>query len=202
MSEINYKPNSKKFKEEQQNEEKRVEKVINGPVKIKKKNEIRKLADVFISEDVTNVKSYVVMDVLIPAIKKAIVDIVTDGVHMIFYGGTKRNGVSRGDKISYVDYSKRGGSDYSRVGGSDTHTSYSSDVFTFETRAEAEEMLAQMDGLVEKYGMVRVLDLYDMVGKTCDHTAHKYGWTSTRSAEVVRVRDGYVVKMPRALPID
>lgn len=203
MSEIKYTPNSKKFKEEQKTEEKRIDKVINGPVKIKKKNEIRKLADVFISEDVTNVKSYVVMDVLIPAIKKAIVDIVTDGVHMIFYGGAKRSGNSRMDKISYVDYSKRSNYDHDRFGGgvSDTRTSYSSDVFTFETRAEAEEMLAQMDGLVEKYGMVRVLDLYDMVGRSCDHTANKYGWTSTRSAEVVRVRDGYVIKMPRALPI-
>ena len=69
-----YKPNSHKSKEEQKNlvPEKRVEKVISGTVKSKKKSEMQKFADVFISEDVNNVKSYIVMDVLVPAIKKAI----------------------------------------------------------------------------------------------------------------------------------
>jgi hypothetical protein len=202
MIENNFKPNSHKSKEEQKLPEKRVEKVITGNVKVKKKNDIRKLADVFISEDVTNVKSYVLTDVIVPAIKKAIVDVVSDGVHMLFYGGARRNKDSRVDKISYVDYSKRNNYDDRRASTNDLRTSYSSDQFTFETRGEAEEVLAQMDGIVEKYGMVRVLDLYDMVGKTCDHTANKYGWTSTRNATVERVRDGYVIKMPRALPID
>lgn len=83
-----YKPNSHKSKEEQKNlvPEKRVEKVISGTVKPKKKSEVQKFADVFISEDVNNVKSYIVMDVLVPAIKKAISDIVTNGIDMILYG--------------------------------------------------------------------------------------------------------------------
>ena len=56
-----YKPNSHKFKEEQKEStsEKKVEKVISGTAKSKKKNEIQKFADVFISEDVNNVKSYI-----------------------------------------------------------------------------------------------------------------------------------------------
>ena len=59
-----YKPNSHKSKEEQKNlvPEKRVEKVISGTVKSKKKSEMQKFADVFISEDVNNVKSYIVME--------------------------------------------------------------------------------------------------------------------------------------------
>ena len=83
-----YKPNSHKSKEEQKDlvPEKRVEKVISGTVKPKKKSEMQKFADVFISEDVNNVKSYIVMDVLVPAIKKAISDIVTNGIDMILYG--------------------------------------------------------------------------------------------------------------------
>ena len=204
MSEIKYPSNSHKAKEEAKTEERRVGKIVTGNVKEKKKGEFNKLADVFISEDVRNVKSYVVMDVLIPAIKKAIVDIVTDGVHMIFYGGAKRrDGGSRFDKVSYVDYSKSSRYPDDRYSTTrDTRVSYSSDQFTFETRGEAEEVLAQMDGILEKYGVVRMLDLYDMVGKSCDHTANKYGWTSTRNAEITRVRDGYVIKMPRPYPID
>lgn len=56
-----------------------------------KKSEMQKFADVFISEDVNNVKSYIVMDVLVPAIKKAISDIVTNGIDMILYGETGKS---------------------------------------------------------------------------------------------------------------
>lgn len=81
-----YKPNSHKSKEEQKDlvPEKRVEKVISGTVKPKKKSEMQKFADVFISEDVNNVKSYIVMDVLVPAIKKAISDIVTNAAGLCY----------------------------------------------------------------------------------------------------------------------
>ena len=102
-----YKPNSHKSKEEQKDlvPEKRVEKVISGTVKPKKKSEMQKFADVFISEDVNNVKSYIVMDVLVPAIKKAISDIVTNGIDMILYGEagkSKKN--STASKVSYQKY--------------------------------------------------------------------------------------------------
>ena len=79
MSDPVYTPNSHKYKEQQNaspTEEKKVTKVVNGPVKTKR-NDVRKLADIFISEDISNVKSYIFMDVLVPAIKKAIYDIVS-----------------------------------------------------------------------------------------------------------------------------
>ena len=58
-----------------------------------------------------------------------------------------------------------------------------------------------MDEMMEEYGIVRVADLFDLVGITGDYTDNKYGWTNIRNAEVVRVRDGYKIKMPRAMPI-
>ena len=89
-----YGPNSHKSKEAQKegaaSSDKKVEKVISGSAKPKKKGEMQKFADVFISEDVGNVKSYILMDVLVPAIKKAISDIVTNGIDMILYGETGR----------------------------------------------------------------------------------------------------------------
>ena len=82
MSDPVYTPNSHKYREEQKTaaststpapDEKRVQKVVKNPARTKK-NEVRKLADIFISEDISNVKSYIFMDVLVPAIKKAIYD--------------------------------------------------------------------------------------------------------------------------------
>ena len=59
-----------------------------------------------------------------------------------------------------------------------------------------------MQDMIDRYGVVRVDDMYDMAGLTAPYTSHRYGWTSVRNAESVRVRDGYIIKMPRAVPID
>ena len=69
-------------------------------------------------------------------------------------------------------------------------------------RGEAQDVLDRMDELMDTYGLVRVADLYDLVGITGNYTDNKYGWTNIRNAEIVRVRDGYMIKMPRAVPID
>lgn len=98
----NYRSNSHKAKAEaKEAAEKKVDKVVTGNVKRKKKSEVSKFKDVFISEDVSNVKSYIFLDVLVPAIKKAVSDIVKDGIDMMLYGD-KRSG-SRGSS-SYVSY--------------------------------------------------------------------------------------------------
>lgn len=198
----NYKPNSHKFRAEQKaKEEKKVEKVVKGKVKVKKKNEVRKFADIFISEDVSNVKSYVFMDVLVPAIKKAISDIVTDGIDMILYGGTGHGKKSSGaSKISYRSYYDRRDDDRRTT---KTRTGYDFDDVVLESRGEAEEVLTRLDELVDTYGFASVADLYDLVGITCKYTDNKYGWTNIRNAEPVRARGGgYVLKLPKVLPID
>ena len=59
-----------------------------------------------------------------------------------------------------------------------------------------------MIDVIEQYNVVSVLDLYDMVDMSAPHTANKYGWTNLRNADVVRVRDGYVIKLPKPFPID
>ena len=199
-----YKPNSHKYKEDQNRSapEKKVEKVIAGTVKSKKKSEIRKFTDVFISEDINNVKSYILLDVLIPAIKKAISDIVTNGIDMILYGETgKTKSNSIASKISYRSYydGRNGRRDYSAIR---TKISYNYDDIIFDNRGEAEDVLSRMDELISTYGLVSVADLYDLVGVTGNYTDNKYGWTNIRNASVIRVRDGYMLKLPKALPLD
>lgn len=199
-----YKPNSNKYKEEQaanaKKDEKRVEKVVTGKVITKKEGFFTKMFKGFISEDAKDVKSYVFGDVLIPAIKKAISDIVTDGIDIILYGESRgKRGRSTADRVSYRNYYDRSDS-YRRPAPS--YNDYSYDNIILETRGEAEEVLARMDELMDTYGLVRVADLKDLVGITGTYTDNKYGWTNIRSAEVIRVRDGFTIKMPRAVVID
>ena len=205
MAELDYKPNSKRYKTEQKDapaDKKKVEKVVKGAVKTRKKSGVSKLKDTFISEDVSNVKSYILMDVLIPAAKKAISDIVRDGIDMILYGDTHRGrSSSSASYVSYRSYSDRDRRD-NRYESSRSRTIYEPDDIILESRVEAEEVLERMNELLDNYGIVSVADLYDLVGKSCDYTANRYGWTNIRNAEPVRVRDGYLLKMPKVGPID
>ena len=194
--------NSRKGRAEAKNatEGKRAEKIVSGKVKTKK-NDMRKLTDIFISEDVANVKNYILMDVLVPSIKKAIYDIVVNSLDMSLFGGRGNGRRSTAEKVSYRDYNGVSRRDERSYGSSRTASGYSYDDIILETRGEAEAVLARMDEIMEEYEIVRVADLYDLVGVTGEHTDNKYGWTNIRNAEVERVRDGYRIKMPRALPI-
>lgn len=177
---------------------KRAEKVVHGKVKTKRNN-TRKLTDVFITEDVSNVKDYVLFDVVVPSIKKALYDLVVGALDMTLFGG-RGNSDKRyiSDKISYKDYngiSRRNDSRRSEPRG----RSYSYDDIVLETRGEAESVLSRMDEIIDEYGEVRVADLYDLVGITGEYTDNKYGWTNIHNAKAVRTRDGYRLEMPRAI---
>lgn len=179
---------------------KRAEKVVHGKVKTKK-NEMRKLADIFISEDAANVKNYIILDVIVPSVKKAIYELIVGALDMTLYGGRGNGKRPTADKVSYRDYNGVSRRDDRSYGVSRTTSGYSYDDIVVETRGEAEAVLSRMDEIMEEYEIVRVADLYDLVGITGDYTDNKYGWTNIRNAKIVRVRDGYKIDMPRALPI-
>ena len=199
-----YKSNSHRSKEgktEALTDRKKVEKVVHGRVRTKPKSGVSKITDVFISEDAANVKSYIVMDVLVPAVKKAISDIVRDGIDMILYGESRgRKSSSASGYVSYRDYSRS--DDRDRFRDSRSRSSYAHDDIISDSRGEADEVLTRMDELIDTYGNVSVADLYDLVGKSSEYTDNKYGWTNVRNAEPIRVRDGYMLKLPKALPIN
>ena len=197
-----YESNSHKFKEQKAlAEREKVKKAaIKGKVKIKKKKGLNKIAGDIISADAKNVKSYVLMDVLIPSLKKAISDIVTNGIDMILYGESKPK---KGTKSNYVSYDRFANDQrYTERQSSTTRVRYSVDDIIFESKRDAEEVIIGMDQIIDQYGVVRVADLYDLVGMTGNYTDNRYGWDDIRTADITRTRDGdYVLRMPRARPI-
>ena len=206
MSNIDYTPNSRKLGAEQKEastERKKVDKVVTG-VATRKPDNVRKLTNLFAPGDMSSIKDYLIMDVIVPATKKMISEIVRNGIDMLMYGetGRSKNYNGNSDKVSYRSY--YGSNDSNRSNsGSRTRSVFDYDNIMIPTRQEAEEVIRQMDAIVEKYGTVSVADLYDLCGVT-DHNYMnaKYGWTSIRTAEAIRVRDGYILKLPRAMPLD
>lgn len=199
-----YKNNSYAHRErmkESDKAEKPIKKVVRGNVKTKKKSDLYRLADVFIAEDVRSVKAYALMEVIIPAVKKALYDVICDSTGMIL--GEGKRDTRRWGNSSYVSY-RSYSDDRSRRRTDETryNTNFDREDIVYESKAEAEAVLERMDACLDQYGVVKVADMYDAAGLTAPFTANKYGWTSLRNAETVRVRDGYIIKLPKAMPLD
>ena len=211
MNKEEYASNSNKSKAAEQQkaieERRKVEKIVQGPVKVKKKSGLRKLTDTFISEDVSDVKTYVVKDVIVPNVKKLIWEMFTGGLDIALNGkngSSYRNTKSNASRVSFRDYSN----DYNRSRQGSENSSrnrggYSCDDIIFGSRGEAEEVLSQMiEQLAEYNGTpVAVGDLYALVGLNHNPTDYKYGWTDLGNAYVERCRDGYMLKLPRPVSI-
>lgn len=209
-----YKSNSYKDKKERSVEPRQITNDISEtkisrlapkePVKVRKRSGLSRSFDEFVRDDLNKVKEFAITDVIVPAIKKSISDIFKTGIDMILYHG-ETGGSSRrypdSSKVSYRSYydsaSARRPSSYS-----DRRNAYYCDERIFDTRGEAEAKLAQLDDIMARYHLVRVADYCEIVGITGTYTDNDYGWTDLRTAEVVRVREGYIIRMPRALPID
>lgn len=182
-------------------EARKIQKVVSSPVKVKKKSGLTKFADVFVQEDGQNVKNYIFSEVLIPALKKLFDDVVTNALHMFLYGEDSRydRSHSPSSKISYLgsyyNYSKNETPRYSPTG-------FDFDDVVIRSKGEAEEVLYRMSEILDKYKVVTVADYNEMVGITGPYTSNRYGWTSLRTATIVRVRDGYIIRLPKAMPID
>lgn len=209
---MDYNPNSNRFltkdkpTEEENLGKKKVDKVVSGSVKTKKKSSLSKFADMFIEEDKDTVVGYLLSEVLIPSFKKMVSDTIKTGIDKMLYGDAE---VSRSNspasKISYSKY-YNDKSSYSRSSSTAPVTNrrdtYEYNNIVLETRGDAEAVLMGMDDIIAKYEIVSVADLYDLVGIAGSYTDYKYGWTDIRSARIERVRDGYVIRMPKALPLD
>lgn len=203
-------PNSHKYKAEQKakTDEKRVvAKPLTGGVRVRKKSPTRKFADIFNTDDVSNMKSYLLTDVVMPTIKKLIFDTIRDGAEMLIYGETRpRNGSKKtyhSNYISYDRFSDRDSRDYRPSNGYKQKESYISPFdYEFDSRIDAENVLMELRGALKEYGIVSIADLTELLQITGEYTDNRYGWTNLDNARITRTRDGYVLDLPKARPIE
>lgn len=204
----NYKPNSNRYNElkaQQSIEEansKKLESVVSGNVSMRKKTTLKKVADIFFQKDINDVKSYLIMDVLVPEIRDALYNLVMNGLDMMLYDG-KRTRKSSSNTMR-VNYSAKYNNQTSIPETSNSSPRIKSglnfDDVVFDDRMDAEEVLNQMLNIIEQYDSVSVADFCELAGIPGEYTDRKYGWTSLGAAEVKRLSGGgYVLKLPRVI---
>ncbi len=200
-------------KKETEPEVKKVSKIITGKVITRKKSLGKRFIEAFIGDDAGgSVGGYILYDVLVPAIKNTLSDMVKGGTEMLLFPGENRSGsrTSRDRGKSYVSYNSYGGRDRDRDRDRDRGRDRSSqnrarhnfDDIVIGSRGEAEEVLSNLVDLTVDYNQATVADLYELVGITGNFTDNKYGWTDLRSASVSRVRDGYLLNLPKCILLD
>lgn len=191
-----HKPNSNRYKKETA-ERNNVQKVVSGGAKVKKKTGFSKLRDVLIADDIHEVTNSIIFDILIPAGKKTLLDIVETAM----YGDSGRSRSRNSSSTVSYENCYRDQRRSSRQ-NANVRSAYSYDDIVFDTRGDAEMVLESMDEWIDRYETVSVGDLYDMAGITGKFTDYNYGWTNIRTANVARVRDGYIIRLPKPSPIN
>lgn len=181
--------------------EKKLDKVVTGAARTKKKSEARKFFNIFVPDDTENVKSSILSDVIVPGVKAAIADVIS----IVLFGDTGRIGgrKSGGSRIAYQKYYDDRRDDRREYGRPRAAVGFEYDDIVFETRGDADLVLDQLESAIAKYDVASVADLYDLAGVTCrNYTANRYGWSDIQAAKVVRTSDGYVIRLPRAVQIN
>lgn len=183
--------------------EKRAKKEHHNPVvkkkpSTRKKNEAVRLLELFLPEDLNDTKETIISDYVIPSIRNAALNVVS-----YLLGGdgqiaTTKNSYQR---TSYqAHYNKRNAN-------TRTENVKNSDLgyrdLIFDTRADAANVLAAMNDALDMYGIVSVAEFYEFADISTENWAvNKYGWTDLSSASILHVRGGYILKLPKALPIE
>ena len=182
---------------------------VTSNVIVKKESEGAKFKKKFFAEDVKTVGGHVLDSVIVPSLQKILSDIVKGGIDYLIYGSKGSRSNSGPGIISYSNYYNRNG-----VIGAPTYTNpingnsqrpstlYSVNEVVFPERADAEEVLLKMRESISSYGMVSVADFYDLINQRCSFTDQKWGWRDLRTADVIRVDDGFSIRFPRVAPLE
>ena len=190
-------------------EEKVVESVVTGKVILKKKTLGRRFLDTFIAGDGHGVWHYVLFEVIVPATKDVIADVVSQGVERMVYGearSTSRRGNRPSGSSGYVSYNRY--SQQSREPATrpnlsrSARSTHSFDQIILETRGEALEVIDRLEDLIERYGEATVADLYGLIDITSQFTDEKWGWTDISRHDIRRVQRGYQLILPRPISLD
>lgn len=197
--------NSSKSRGEEPIEKPKAEKVISGTVKVRKKGLKAKFLDTFLSDDIGNVKNYIVYDMVIPGIK----EVILGGIEMMFFGSTRggrnrsRSAGSNPSKASYISYNSYSRGARPEERRSTARTSEIEDLI-FESAGEAELVLDELRDEIDRFGEATLASYYEKAGYSGNFTDYKYGWTNLDEVRRPhRVRGGgYILELPRPRLLD
>ena len=196
----------------------KAEQVTIGKVVTRKKPLGKRFTETFLGGDAKSVMHYIVQEVVLPAVKDAVVDAGSQFIERMIFGenrSARSRAASRWGTVgTYTNYQamsqpSRSAANFQTVNNPQrtisrqAKASHNFSEIILSSRAEAEMVLDKLQDRVNKYEQATVNDLYDLVGITGDFTDEKYGWTDLTSANVRRLRsDQYLLDLPSPIQLD
>jgi hypothetical protein len=202
---MDYQGNSDKSKKDKSElPEKNLDKVVKGEVIVKPKTLGNRFKSIFFGGDIDSAASYVVSDVLLPALRNLVVETVSRGADRLIYGedSRRRRPSTYSPRIQYNNPINRGGP---------SRTAYLPDQRpvdkwaggrkTFEdvivaSKEDAETVVERLTDIVDMYDVVSVADLHELLGLPSSHVDNKWGWTHLAGVDVRQIREGWRIGFP------
>ena len=165
-----------------------------------------RLRQELVTEDVRTVGSDVMSDVILPAVKDLVFDIVSESFSRVLFGRSRTPSRSRSTGYTSYQQSYPGSTPYSSARQSATVRAYRPawEPVVVATRQEASLVLQSMAEIRDEYGSVSVADLYGLIGVTPEYTDENRGWTNPGAFEGVHIRrtsGGYLLNLPEPVSI-
>ena len=180
---------------------------LSGPVKVKKKSAFAMFFDNFFSGDMRAIRDYAIKDVLLPAAKRTLSNLISNSVEMLLFGETRgpRNNdlysSSRPNKYTsygaYYDAPKVSAKSSVRTEYEDYRT------FVYPTAKDADDVLNYLRAEIQIYDRCKVSKIYEATSKQWDPAWENYVWYDLDSASVRYSADddGYIMTLPRPTAI-
>lgn len=192
----------------------KIERITSAEADRRPKGVGKKFKETFIGGTARGAMDYVFADVVVPTVRDLLFESFQSGIERWVYGESRiRRGVrppsDRYSNVGHVNYQGMSTTASSRPPVStrmisrQTRARQTFDEIVIPSRAEAEEVLDRMFEFLSRYGVVKVAELYEMVGIRSEHTDHKWGWTSLGGAKVARLRTGgFLLDLPEPVSLE
>lgn len=187
-----------------------VKKVISGEATARKKGVMATIAEYFSGDDFKTIAKGVLVEVVLPELKSLLFNATTQGLERRLWGRDARRGIPGN---GYIPYNRIGGNVVQAVVNAKNATAAAQpapaekpaaafDSVVVPSRADAQAVLDEMGNIIDQYGMVFLADFYDMVGYPTTHVDNKWGWYNMHGQSIRPVANGFLLVLPRPVPID
>lgn len=178
--------------------------VVKGAKKVQRPA-TRRFLDFIFAESPKALAAKIGRDVVVPRLKESFEAAANSFLSGILWGdsanrpitGLLKGNTMRGSGVNYnaISSSQPGLLQARQANMSRSLGSYQD--LALPSQEAAEFLLASMYDLLNQYRVVAVGDFYELAEITPPPSANAYGWTSLDGARISKVREGYLLELPR-----
>lgn len=178
--------------------------VVSGAKKVQRPAS-KRFFDYLFAESPKDLARKVGRDVIVPRVKAGFEQAFNEFLSGMLWGnGMNRppsnivpGAVIRGGGINYQGISSQPSSMTQARQAITNQSSGNYQDLILPSQEYAEVLLANLIDLLNQYRVVAVADLYELAGQSPAISDNSYGWTSLDTARISKVRDGFLLELPR-----